>query len=63
MHANYPRAEGDPFILNDDHWVIVEKVLKFFELFYDSTVALHCLVLTILQLPLCFIILLRLLCT
>jgi hypothetical protein len=40
MHANYPRAEGDQFILTDEHWVIVEKVLKFLELFYDSTVAL-----------------------
>jgi hypothetical protein len=40
MHANYPRAEGDPFISIDDHWVIAEKVLKFLELFYDSSVAL-----------------------
>jgi hypothetical protein len=40
IHANYPMAEGDQFILTDGHWVIGEKVLKFFELFYDSTVAL-----------------------
>jgi hypothetical protein len=40
IHANYPRVEGDQFILSDDHWVIGEKVLKFLELFYDSTVAL-----------------------
>ena len=40
IHANYPRAEGDQFILTDEHWVIGDKVLKFLELFYDSTVAL-----------------------
>jgi hypothetical protein len=40
IHANYPRAEGDQFILTDDHWVIGDKVLKFLELFYVSTVAL-----------------------
>jgi hypothetical protein len=39
MHANYPRAEGDQFILTDEHWIIAEKVLKFLELFYDSTIA------------------------
>jgi hypothetical protein len=40
IHGNYLRAEGDQFILTDDHWVIGDKVLKFLELFYDSTVAL-----------------------
>jgi hypothetical protein len=40
IHANYHRVEGDQFILTDGHWVIGEKVLKFLELFYDSTVAL-----------------------
>jgi hypothetical protein len=59
IHANYPRAEGDQFILTDEHWVIGDKVLKFLELFYDST--LHCLVFIILHLHLCFILLLRLL--
>jgi hypothetical protein len=37
MHAHYPRAEGAPFLLTDEHWAIVEKVLHFLELFYDST--------------------------
>ena len=27
-------------LLTDDHWAMAEKVLKFFELFYDATVAL-----------------------
>ena len=40
MHAHYPRGEGSPFLLTDEHWAIAEKVLNFLELFYDSTVAL-----------------------
>jgi hypothetical protein len=40
MHAHYPRAEGTPFLLTDEHWAIAEKVLHFLELFYDSTVVL-----------------------
>jgi hypothetical protein len=40
MHAHYPRAEGEPFLLTDEHWVAAEKVFKFLELFYDATVAL-----------------------
>jgi hypothetical protein len=36
-----PRGRNaNKFILTDDHRVIGEKVLKFLELFYDSTVAL-----------------------
>jgi hypothetical protein len=38
IHANYPRAKGDQFVLTD--WVIGEEVLKFLELFYYSTVVL-----------------------
>jgi hypothetical protein len=56
MHAQYPRAEGGQLLLTNDHWAMVEKLLKFLELFYDSTVAfsgvhyptfslmIHCLV-------------------
>ena len=40
MHAQYPRAEGDQLLLTNDHWVMAKKMLKFLELFYDSTVAL-----------------------
>jgi hypothetical protein len=40
MHAHYLRIEGGPLLLTDEHWAIVEKVLKFLELFYDSTVSL-----------------------
>ena len=35
IHAQYPKL-----LLTDDHWAMVEKVLKFLELFYDATVAL-----------------------
>ena len=40
MHAQYPRAEGAQLLLTDDYWAMAEKVLKFLELFYDSTVTL-----------------------
>ena len=40
MHAHYPRIEGGPLLLTDEHWAMAEKMLKFLELFYDSTVAL-----------------------
>ena len=40
MHAQYLRVEGAQLLLTADHWAMAEKVLKFFELFYDSTVAL-----------------------
>jgi len=40
MHAQYPRVEGAQLLLTADHWAMAEKVLKFLELFYDSTVAL-----------------------
>ncbi|KAG8076184.1 hypothetical protein GUJ93_ZPchr0006g43655 [Zizania palustris] len=60
IHTNYPRAEGDPYILNDEHWSIA-KYLNFLECF--MILQLHCLVFTILHLHLCFIFLLRLLYT
>jgi hypothetical protein len=40
MHVNHPSVEGDQFILIDDHCFVAEKVLRFLELFYNSTVAL-----------------------
>jgi hypothetical protein len=40
IEANYPRAPGSPFLLTDAHWHMASKILKFLELFYDSTVAL-----------------------
>jgi len=40
IEANYPRPTGSPFLLTDDHWEMVEKMLKFLELFYESTVDL-----------------------
>ena len=40
MHAHYPRIEGGPLLLTDEHWAMAEKMLKFLELFYDFTVAL-----------------------
>jgi hypothetical protein len=40
IHAQYPRAEGEPLLLTDEHWVVTQKVLPFLELFYVSTVAL-----------------------
>ena len=40
MHAHYPRIEGGPLLLTDEYQAMAEKVLKFLELFYDSTVAL-----------------------
>ena len=40
IQAQYPRSEGEPFLLTDEHWMIAQKVLSFLELFYDSTVTL-----------------------
>ena len=40
MHAHYPRIEGGPLLLTDEHWVMAEKMLKFLKLFYDSIVTL-----------------------
>jgi hypothetical protein len=40
IEANYPRAPGSPILLTDDHWEMASKMLKFLELFYDSTVDL-----------------------
>jgi hypothetical protein len=40
IQSHYPRAEGAPFLLTDEHWIIAEKVLQFLELFYNATVAL-----------------------
>jgi len=40
IEANYPRPTGSPFLLTDDHWEMAEKMLKFLELFYESTVDL-----------------------
>jgi len=40
IKANYSRPTGSPFLLTDDHWEMAEKMLKFLELFYESTVDL-----------------------
>jgi hypothetical protein len=40
MQAQYPRGEGESFLLTDEHWAVAKKVLSFLELFYDATVAL-----------------------
>ena len=40
IFGNYPRGAGSQLLLNDDHWFMAEKVLKFLELVYDATVAL-----------------------
>jgi hypothetical protein len=40
IHANFPRAEGNQFILTHEHWVTGEQVLRFLELVYDSIVIL-----------------------
>ena len=40
IQAQYPRSEGELFLLTDEHWMIAQKVLSFLELFYDSTVTL-----------------------
>jgi hypothetical protein len=41
LHAQYPGAEGEPFLLTDEHWNMAQKVLTFLELFYDATVVGH----------------------
>ena len=40
IHANYPRRDDGVLLITEEHWTVAEKVLKFLELFYDSTVAL-----------------------
>ncbi|XP_066341330.1 zinc finger BED domain-containing protein RICESLEEPER 2-like [Miscanthus floridulus] len=40
IEANYPRGSGSGFLLTDDHWAMANKILKFLELFYDSTIDL-----------------------
>jgi hypothetical protein len=40
IYAQYPRTEGEPLLLTDEHWVVAQKMLSFLELFYDSIVAL-----------------------
>jgi len=37
--ANYGLINGEP-LLSEDHWTIAEKIMEFFGIFYDSTVAL-----------------------
>ena len=40
IQAQYPRDEGEPLLLTEDHWMMAQKVLSFLELFYDATVTL-----------------------
>ena len=40
IQTHYPRGEGEPILLKESHWYVAEHILSFFELFYDSTVAL-----------------------
>jgi hypothetical protein len=40
MDTNYPRKPGEPNLLTNSHWYVVEKLLEFLELFYDATVTL-----------------------
>jgi hypothetical protein len=40
IEADYPRPTGSPFWFTDDHSEMAEKMLKFLELFYESTVDL-----------------------
>jgi len=37
--ANYGLGNGEP-LLSEGHWTIAEKIMEFFGIFYDSTVAL-----------------------
>uniref|UniRef100_A0A0A8YWF6 hAT-like transposase RNase-H fold domain-containing protein n=1 Tax=Arundo donax TaxID=35708 RepID=A0A0A8YWF6_ARUDO len=38
--TRYQVPAGAQQLLIDDHWYVGEKILEFFELFYDSTVAI-----------------------
>jgi hypothetical protein len=40
IDTNYPRKPGEPNLLTNSHWFVVEKLLEFLELFYDATVTL-----------------------
>jgi hypothetical protein len=40
ISANYPIG-GEP-LLTDDHWYVVEHMLKFLVVFYLSTISLSC---------------------
>jgi hypothetical protein len=40
VETNYPMDDKEPLLLIDDHWTVVDKVLSFLELFYDSTIEL-----------------------
>jgi hypothetical protein len=40
LQTHYPRGQGDIMLLTEAHWYVGEKILEFFELFYDSIVAL-----------------------
>jgi hypothetical protein len=40
IHGHYPRTENGQLLLNDRHWDVAEKVLKFLDLFHDATVSL-----------------------
>jgi hypothetical protein len=40
VHANFPRTNDGELLITEEHWVVAQKVLKFLELFYDTTVAL-----------------------
>jgi hypothetical protein len=39
MHTHYPRKPGEPDMLIEAHWYLDERVLEFFELFYDAIVS------------------------
>jgi hypothetical protein len=40
IQIQYPMEEGSPPLLATNHWTIVEKVLSFLQLLYDSIIAL-----------------------
>ena len=40
IQTQYPRAEGNPYLLIDGHWYVAENFLEFLLLFYDSIVVL-----------------------
>jgi hypothetical protein len=40
IQTQYPLQDGSPSLLTTNHWTVVDKVLSFLQLFYDSTVAL-----------------------
>jgi hypothetical protein len=40
IRTNYPGKDDGSCLLSDNHWVVADKLLSFFQLFYDSIVAL-----------------------